>query len=440
MAWSPPCRRQPTAPRLAAKAPWLAASAPRRAAGRSGWLPTPAPSPPAAAGGVPGSPAAAVLPGPAAADSGLPPPPLGQLCHPHPSHPSTSAQPPSPPTTAVSPSPHQAEQPLGGEQGAQPGALQYQLQYRLATRDDFWAVADVHCLSFHPRAAPFWDPLLRFDRVLSLQVGSEAKIGRFACLVAAGAAEQLQPPGSRDDGDSAAASEGLGLRPTSITAAMGRLILPASMQVNHLASHSERGIWGAVAVNYLASHSERGIWGAVAVDTLGLFVPGRRVVTPGGNVREVKRAHMAYLSNLAVAPSAQRLGIGRELLWRAEQLARDWGCRRVSAASGGDKCGRLMGSRVLRQPDGADSCWAGVGVGGEGVEGSMALHVDATNTAACQLYQSEGYRHVAQQSQWDQLLEGRKTPLVLMIKLLSGKAAGTRRLARAAVEAAGSHP
>ena len=61
---------------------------------------------------------------------------------------------------------------LQTEQLAAPGlAPPRALQYRLATRDDFWAVADVHCLSFHPQAAPFWDPLLRFDRVLSLQVG-----------------------------------------------------------------------------------------------------------------------------------------------------------------------------------------------------------------------------------------------------------------------------
>ncbi len=50
---------------------------------------------------------------------------------------------------------------------------------------------------------------------------------------------------------------------------------------------------------------------------------------------------------------------------------------------------------------------------------SMALHVDATNEAARQLYLREGYRDAMQQSQCERLLEGRPTPLILMMKPLS---------------------
>lgn len=99
--------------------------------------------------------------------------------------------------------------------------------------------------------------------------------------------------------------------------------------------------------------------------------------------RDIRRSHIAYLSNLAVSPSAQRRGVGRELLLHAESLARSWGCR------------------------------------------SMALHVDAANEAARRLYRGEGYREVSQQSRWEQLLEARHTPLVLMLKRLgSGSGSG----------------
>ena len=36
--------------------------------------------------------------------------------------------------------------------------------------EEYWAVADVHCAAFYPRAA-FWTPFLRLDRVAALQVG-----------------------------------------------------------------------------------------------------------------------------------------------------------------------------------------------------------------------------------------------------------------------------
>lgn len=34
--------------------------------------------------------------------------------------------------------------------------------------------------------------------------------------------------------------------------------------------------------------AERGVLGAVTVDTMGLFLPGRRVTTPGGNIRHAQ--------------------------------------------------------------------------------------------------------------------------------------------------------
>ena len=43
---------------------------------------------------------------------------------------------------------------------------------RVATPSDYWAVSDMHCEAFYPRAGPLWGPMLRLDRVMSLQIGT----------------------------------------------------------------------------------------------------------------------------------------------------------------------------------------------------------------------------------------------------------------------------
>lgn len=42
---------------------------------------------------------------------------------------------------------------------------------RPAEPGDYWAIADLHCMSFYPRATFFWFAALRMDRVMSLQMG-----------------------------------------------------------------------------------------------------------------------------------------------------------------------------------------------------------------------------------------------------------------------------
>ena len=42
---------------------------------------------------------------------------------------------------------------------------------RPVSSSDYWAVADMHCNAFYPRATQFWAPLLRLDRVMALQIG-----------------------------------------------------------------------------------------------------------------------------------------------------------------------------------------------------------------------------------------------------------------------------
>ena len=126
-----------------------------------------------------------------------------------------------------------------------------------------------------------------------------------------------------------------------------------------------------------------GVAGVVVVDTVGDHVPRRREAAPGapgggGAPRAARRTHVAYLSNLAVAPGARRGGVGTRLLRAAEAEARSWGCR------------------------------------------AMALHVDPGNAAAVALYAAAGYRSVGRQPGWQAFLEGRQAPLSLMMRPLTG--------------------
>jgi ribosomal protein S18 acetylase RimI-like enzyme len=129
--------------------------------------------------------------------------------------------------------------------------------------------------------------------------------------------------------------------------------------------------------NYATEYATAGILGAVVIDTLLEHIPPKRSNINGGYIKELPRKKMAYLSNLAVAPTARRRGLGVYLLQKAEDMAsQEWGCR------------------------------------------TMTLHVDPSNTPAVELYRNAGYRFVAKQPTWQKILEGRETALVLMLKVL----------------------
>jgi ribosomal protein S18 acetylase RimI-like enzyme len=111
------------------------------------------------------------------------------------------------------------------------------------------------------------------------------------------------------------------------------------------------------------------------LDTLADHLPTKRVII-NGNPTHVRREGIAYVSNLAVSPAAQRRGVGGRLLSAGERLAAEWGCR------------------------------------------SVALHVDPGNIPAVELYRRCGYRKAGRQPEWQRVIEGRPTALTLMIKVL----------------------
>lgn len=205
-------------------------------------------------------------------------------------------------------------------------------------------MASMHCDAFYPQVAQsgVLGPLLKLDRVVAMELGTDRRLGKCECLVAHFDDSGNIPPGLQG-------------RFTT-----GNLLLDFAF---HLAFPPQ------VLEQYVINYQQAGIVGAVVVDTLMEHVPN------GRNGR--KRLKTAYLSNLAVSPSSRRMGVGKALLKRAEQTAAgSWGCT------------------------------------------FMTLHVDSSNSGAIQLYRSAGYRFVARQPEWQRILEGRSSGLVLMVKRL----------------------
>ena len=241
------------------------------------------------------------------------------------------------------------------------------LSIRPAETMEYWSIADCHCKAFYPYIPmeSIWSSLLRLDRVVSLIVGREREDlkqqGQFLCLVAADAEADFRDCQKPRNG--------------SILRSIIDMIVKLSLPIQALE-------------NYGSTAGEHGIVGAVVIDTMGDHVPPRRKPSPlsstmssmlspllSFDTEEVRRHHLAYISNLAVHPSARRKRIGLQLVREAEEVAATWGCR------------------------------------------SVALHVDPGNEAAVNLYRSLGYRFVSRETELAAWFEGRN-PLALMVKLL----------------------
>lgn len=291
------------------------------------------------------------------------------------------------------------------------------LRVRPAEAGEFWAIADLHACAFYPRSTPFWFAALRLDRVMSIQVGAERQQDdvHFLCLVAeaghtsadaaGSAASEAGQPAASSSGGAMSADTAVGGGSGEGDAAGGRVVrdflTPAGARADSVdlgplvAALVRLAFPPAMRQDYGASYSAGGLCGTVVVDTLGDFVPPKRRRMPNGTVREVRRPGIAYLSNLAVAPCSRRGGIGTLLVREAEQAAAQWGCR------------------------------------------SVALHVDPGNTAAVEMYRRAGYRKVADQPQWQRILEGRSKPLALMLRVLPWEQRQRAQRAREAAQQAG---
>ena len=274
---------------------------------------------------------------------------------------------------------------------------------RRATEEDWWHLSQVHCASFFPSTPKFLVPLFRLDRVLGIEAGVSSELkgrGRFACLVAVrvgGEQEDEEQRGEERESEAGTREErpvdaGPGLWPgeTSAAAAAAAAAAPSSLPLS-LLPRQLRGCFEPLA----EGATRAGVLGAVCVDAQWCQLPPRRLapkrnaavagfvalVSPGARREEggggpaapapppppsppppppppsppsgrAPPGAVAYLSNLAVAPRARELGVGRALLAAAEREAWGWGCR------------------------------------------SVALHVGRSNAAAAGLYLSSGFRAV----------------------------------------------
>lgn len=205
-------------------------------------------------------------------------------------------------------------------------------------------MASMHCDAFYPKVSQsgFWGPLLKLDRVVAMELGTDKRLGNFECLIALNDSEN-----GMEDGRQVGSIPGAG----QVLDFIFRMLIPPQ-----------------VLEKYVVDYERAGIVGAVVVDTFMEHVPSAR--------KGRRRVNTAYLSNLAVSPLCRRMGVGSALLARAEEVAGSWGCA------------------------------------------FMTLHVDASNNAGIELYRSAGYRFVARQPEWQRILEGRSTGLVLMVKRL----------------------
>ncbi|KAF8080301.1 hypothetical protein N665_0957s0002 [Sinapis alba] len=211
-------------------------------------------------------------------------------------------------------------------------AVSPEIVVREARLEDCWEVAETHCTSFFPGYSFPLDIVLRVDRLMAMIMGFSLPPGcQRICLVAV--------IGSSVD------------EPICIGPTQGFKIgaFDAKISLN-------RG--------YVA--------GILTVDTVADYLPRK------GPLRQ-RRTGIAYISNVAVRESFRRKGIAKRLIWKAEALAKSWGCRAVG------------------------------------------LHCELNNLGATKLYKDQGYRSIKipQGASWPQPKTSPDTRFNFMMKLLN---------------------
>ncbi|KFK36803.1 hypothetical protein AALP_AA4G173400 [Arabis alpina] len=204
---------------------------------------------------------------------------------------------------------------------------------REARLEDCWEVAETHCSSFFPGYAFPLDVVMRVDRLMAMVMGFSTPPGcRRICLVAV--------IGSSVDETICIGSEDFKI---------GAFDAKISLNKGYVA-------------------------GILTVDTVADFLPRK------GPLR-MRRTGIAYISNVAVRESFRRKGIAKRLIWKAEALAKNWGCR------------------------------------------AIGLHCDLNNLGATKLYKDQGYRSIKipEGATWPQPKTSPDSRFNFMMKLLNNK-------------------
>ncbi|CAN7062496.1 hypothetical protein IGI04_016823 [Brassica rapa subsp. trilocularis] len=216
-------------------------------------------------------------------------------------------------------------------------AVSPEIVVREARLEDCWEVAETHCSSFFPGHSFPLDIVLRVDRLMGMIMGFSVPPGcQRICLVAV--------VGSSVDEAICIGSQGFKI---------GAFDAKISLSKGYVA-------------------------GILTVDTVADYLPRK------GPLRQ-RRTGVAYISNVAVRESFRRKGIAKRLIWKAEALAKSWGCRAVG------------------------------------------LHCELSNLGATKLYKDQGYRSIKipEGASWPQPKTSPDTRFNFMMKLLNNNTAQT---------------
>ncbi|CAN6844168.1 unnamed protein product [Brassica oleracea] len=216
-------------------------------------------------------------------------------------------------------------------------AVSPEIVVREARLEDCWEVAETHCSSFFPGYSFPLDIVLRVDRLMAMIMGFSVPPGcQRICLVAV--------IGSSVDETICIGSQGFKI---------GAFDAKISLSKGYVA-------------------------GILTVDTVADYLPRK------GPLRQ-RRTRIAYISNVAVRESFRRKGIAKRLIWKAEALAKSWGCRAVG------------------------------------------LHCELSNLGATKLYKDQGYRSIKipEGASWPQPKTSPDTRFNFMMKLLNNNTAQT---------------
>uniref|UniRef100_A0A1J3F9A2 N-acetyltransferase domain-containing protein n=1 Tax=Noccaea caerulescens TaxID=107243 RepID=A0A1J3F9A2_NOCCA len=190
-------------------------------------------------------------------------------------------------------------------------AVSPEIVVREARLEDCWEVAETHCSSFFPGYSFPLDVVLRVDRLMALVMGFSIPAGcQRTCLVAV--------IGSSVDETICIGSEDFKI---------GAFDAKISLNKGYVA-------------------------GILTVDTVADFLPRK------GPLRQ-RRTGIAYISNVAVRENFRRKGIAKRLIWKAEALAKNWGCRAIGLHCdlnnlGATKLYKDQGFRCIKIPEGAN--------------------------------------------------------------------------------------
>ncbi|XP_002881626.2 LOW QUALITY PROTEIN: uncharacterized protein LOC9315845 [Arabidopsis lyrata subsp. lyrata] len=189
-------------------------------------------------------------------------------------------------------------------------AVSPEIVVREARLEDCWEVAETHCSSFFPGYSFPLDVVLRVDRLMAMVMGFSIPPGcQRTCLVAV--------IGSSVDETICFGSEDFKI---------GAFDAKISLNKGYVA-------------------------GILTVDTVADYLPRK------GPLRQ-RRTGIAYISNVAVRENFRRKGIAKRLIWKAEALAKNWGCRAIGLHCdlnnlGATKLYKDQGFRSIKIPEGA---------------------------------------------------------------------------------------